>query len=191
MSGFCGYYLIQISDLGYRPTAANNCTEERTATQEQQCECKVSQYFCLCSPQHEWQGLLCLVWEGWFFIPIIKNLLAYNLLCMEDFLCCMCFKLCMMQRLPIKSLTEQKVVKKFQKAGILPQQWWSNQGCYSNTTCKIKHTHWMNANIISLPLGKQHDHLKLGYGVLIEIIAPSTLSNRKKSWTITRFISHK
>ena len=38
----------------------------------------------------------------------------------------------------------------------------------------------MNANIISLPLGKQQDYLKLGYGVLIEIIAPSTLSNRKK-----------
>ena len=148
----------------------------------------VSTFVCA---HHNMSGLLCLVWEGWFFIPIIKNLLAYNLLCMEDFLCCMCFKLCMMQRLPIKSLTERKVVKKFQKAGILPQQWWSNQGCYSNTTCKIKHTHWMNANIISLPLGKQHDYLKLGNGVLIEIIAPSTLSNRQKSWTITRFISHK
>ena len=106
-------------------------------------------------------------------------------------LCCMCFELCMMQRLPIESLTERKVVKKFQKAGILLQQWWSNQGCYSNTTCKIKHTHWMNANIISLTLGKQHDYLKLGNGVLIEIIAPSTLSNRQKSWTIMRFISHK
>ena len=38
----------------------------------------------------------------------------------------------------------------------------------------------MNANIISLPLSKQHEYLKLGNGVLIEIIARSTLSNRKK-----------